>query len=166
MDFPSAKGASLKKMKRLFCAIFKKGGAQTTPPIFHPYHYSSEAEQYTFYRLPKILFTNDRYKSLSDGGKILYGLMLDRMSLSMKNGWLDKKNRVYIYFTVNDAEKYMNCKRDKAMKLLAELGSEKGVGLIERVKQGLGKPSITYAKKFIQEAGSEKPTFGHREIRS
>ena len=101
------------------------------------YYYGNEADQYTFYRLPKTLFTNNRYKDLSDGAKILYGLMLDRMSLSIKNAWLDEQNRVYIYFTLEDVQEYMNCQRDKGMKLLAELDTDKGVGLIERVKQGL-----------------------------
>lgn len=114
------------------------------------YYYGNEADQYTFYRLPKVLFTDTRYKRLSDGAKILYGLILDRMALSIKNGWPDERNRVYIYFTLEDVQEYMNCQRDKGMKLLAELDSVKGVGLIERVKQGLGKPAITYVKKFIE----------------
>jgi hypothetical protein len=58
------------------------------------YYYGEEATQYSFYRLPKALFANERYKDLSDGAKILYGLMLDRMSLSAKNKWLDGENRV------------------------------------------------------------------------
>ena len=72
----------------------------------HNYHYGSEADQYTFYRLPKALFTNERYKDISDGAKILYGLMLDRMGLSLKNGWLDKQERVYIIFTLEDVQEY------------------------------------------------------------
>ena len=135
--------------------------------IPHDYYYGSEAEQYTFYRLPKILFTDAQYKRLSDGAKILYGLMLDRMGLSLKNGWLDERNRVYIYFTLEDVQEYMNCQRDKGMKLLAELDSVKGVGLIERVKQGLGKPAITYVKKFIGTPDlqkSEKPTSGLHDL--
>ena len=69
------------------------------PPLPYDCYYGSEADQYTFYRLPKALFTDSRYKNLSDGAKILYGLMLDRMALSMKNGWLDERNRVYIFYT-------------------------------------------------------------------
>jgi len=117
--------------------------------------------------LPKVLFTDSRYKNLSDGAKILYGLMLDRMGLSMKNGWLDEENRVYIYFTLEDVQEYLNCQRDKGMKLLAELDNVKGVGLIERVRQGLGKPSIIYVKKFICGADlltSEKPTSGLHDL--
>lgn len=146
------------------------------PPIPHDYFYGAEADQFTFYRLPKALFTNSRYKQLSGDAKILYGLMLDRMGLSIKNGWLDEQNRVYIYFTLEDVQEYLNCQRDKGMKLLAELDTAKGVGLIERVRQGLGKPAIIYVKRFdcttdLQK--SEKPTSGlpdlptsvHRENR-
>lgn len=126
----------------------------------HDYHYGSEAEQYTFYRLPKALFTSSRYKCLSDGAKILYGLMLDRMALSMKNGWLDDRNRVYIFFTLEDVQEYMSCKHEKAVKMLAELDAQKGVGLIERVKQGQGRPTIIYVKKFIG------PDFGESEVKT
>ena len=123
--------------------------SQTQP---YGYHYGNEAEQYTFYRLPKALFTNDRYKELTDGAKILYGLMLDRMGLSIKNGWLDEQDRVYIIFTLEDVQEYMNCKHEKAVKILAELDTEKGAGLIERVRRGQGKPSIIYVRKFYDAA--------------
>ena len=91
------------------------------------YYYGNEADQYTFYRLPKALFTNERYKDLSDSAKILYGLMLDRMGLSIKNRWLDEQDRVYIIFTLEDVQEFMNCKHEKAVKLFAELDTEKGV---------------------------------------
>ena len=64
------------------------------------YHYLQESEQYSFYRIPKALFENDRYKEISTDSKLLYGLMLDRMDLSVKNRWIDEKGRVYIFFTV------------------------------------------------------------------
>jgi hypothetical protein len=118
-------------------------------PQPYGYYYGNEADQYTFYRLPKALFANERYKELSDGAKILYGLMLDRMGLSIKNGWIDEQDRVYIIFTLEDVQEYMNCQHGKGVKMLAELDTEKGVGLIERVKQGQGKPAITYVRKFF-----------------
>lgn len=120
------------------------------PPISHDYYYGNEADQYTFYRLPKVLFTDSRYKNLSDGAKILYGLMLDRMGLSMKNGWLDEENRVFIYFTLDDLQEYMNCGHNKGVKLMGELD---GIGLIERVKQGQGKPAKVFVKKFFTNDG-------------
>ena len=121
----------------------------TESSLPYGYYYGNEADQYTFYRLPKALFTNERYKKLSDGAKILYGLMLDRMGLSTKNGWFDEHNRVYIIFTLENVQEYMNCKHEKAVKLLAELDTNKGVGLIERVRRGQGKPSIIYVRKFF-----------------
>lgn len=112
------------------------------------YFYGNEAEQFTFYRIPKILITSPHFKKISDSAKLLYGLMLDRMSLSIRNGWLDDDNRAYIFFTTNDVMEQMCCGTEKATKMLTELDSEKGIGLIERVKQGQGKPAIIYLKKF------------------
>ena len=113
------------------------------------YFYGNEAEQFTFYRIPKLLVTSPQFRRVSDSAKLLYGLMLDRMSLSVKNGWFDEQNRAYIYFTVNDIMDQMLCGTEKATKLVAELDSVKGIGLIERVKQGQGKPAKVYLKKFV-----------------
>ena len=110
------------------------------------YFYGSEAEQYSFYRIPKVLLTDRRYKSVSMEAKVLYGLMLDRMGLSVRNGWLDSEGRVYIYFTLEDAMQMMGCGHNKAVKLFAELDN---IGLIERKKQGQGRPTRIYVKNFI-----------------
>ena len=113
------------------------------------YFHGFESEQFAFYRIPKVLFTDDYFKDLSSDAKILYGLMLDRMSLSIKSQWIDKQDRVYIIFTLEQVTKYMNCGKDKGVKILAELDTDKGIGLIERVKQGQGKPTLIYVKSFI-----------------
>lgn len=113
------------------------------------YFYGNEAEQFTFYRIPKVLVSSPQFRKVSDSAKLLYGLMLDRMSLSIKNGWVDEQNRAYIYFTVKDIMEYMCCATEKATKITAELDSVKGIGLIERVKPGQGKPARIYVKKFI-----------------
>jgi len=113
-----------------------------------PYYYGQEAEQYAFYRIPKLLMTDERFKGLSSDAKLLYGLMLDRMSLSVKNGWVDEENRVYIYFPNQTVTEFLNCGNEKAVKLMSELDSKRGIGLIERVRQGQGKPSIIYVKNF------------------
>ena len=110
------------------------------------YFYGNEAEQFTFYRIPKILVTSPTFKRVSDSAKLLYGLMLDRMSLSVKNCWFDDENRVYIIYTIDDILCDFGCAKQKALKLLDEL--ENGIGLIERKKQGQGKPAIIYLKKF------------------
>lgn len=113
------------------------------------YYYGIEAEQFCFYRLPKLLITDKRFSCLSNDAKLLYGLMLDRMSLSMSNYWLDKENKVYIIYTAEQIMRDMNCSNNKCAKILAELDSKKGIGLIERYKRGLGKPDIIYVKNFI-----------------
>ncbi len=113
------------------------------------YYRGMEAEQYTFYRIPKVLFTAECFKSLSCEAKVLYGLLLDRMSLSIKNRWFDEEDRVYIIFTVEDVMELLNCSRQKAIKNLAELDTEKGIGLIEKKRLGLGKPNVIYVKNFI-----------------
>lgn len=113
-----------------------------------PYFYGHEAEQYSFYRIPKQLISDSRFRNASTDAKLLYGLMLDRMGLSMKNGWLDEQGRVYIFFVLDEIQDLLQCGHEKAVKLLAELDSEKGIGLIERVKQGQGKPTIIYVKQF------------------
>jgi len=112
------------------------------------YFHSERAEQFTFYRIPKALFTDKRFSKLSSGAKILYGLMLDRMSLSRKSGWVDDYQRVYIYFTLDEIMQQLGCAREKANRLMAELDS-RGIGLIETKRQGLGRANIIYVKDFI-----------------
>ena len=107
------------------------------PQAIFAYHLGMDAEQYAFFRIPKLLITEPYFRRLSTDAKLLYGLMLDRMSLSMRNGWMDDDGHVYIYFTLEEACEQLCCKTDKAVKLFAELDSAKGVGLIRRVKQGL-----------------------------
>ena len=116
-------------------------------PLDLDYYYGNEAEQYSFYRIPKVLLTDRRYRGVSVEAKVLYGLLLDRMSLSVRNGWLDSDGRVYIYFTQEDAMSLMSCGKDKATKLFRELDYS-GIGLIERRKQGQGKPTRIYVKNF------------------
>ena len=120
------------------------------------YFYGTEADQFSFYRIPKALFTNECFKDLSSDAKILYGLMLDRMSLSIKNQWFDEENRAYIYFSIEDIMELLNCGRNKAVKSLQELDDEKGIGLIEKRRQGFGKVTIIYVKSFIQEECEEQ----------
>ncbi len=109
------------------------------------YYYGTEADQYSFYRIPKTLLTDPRFKSVSIEAKVLYGLLLDRMGLSVKNNWMDYEKRIYIYFTLENVMYMMDCGHNKAVKLFAELDS---TGLIERVKQGQGRPTRIYVKNF------------------
>ena len=66
-----------------------------------PFHYGQEAESYTFYRVPKILFTAEAFDHLSTDAKLLYGILLDRMQLSIKNSWIDEDGKVFIYYDNN-----------------------------------------------------------------
>lgn len=100
------------------------------------YYYGDESNQFSFYRIPRQLITGNDFKRLSTDAKLLYGLLLDRMGLSAKNGWYNDAGRVFIYYTLDEIREDLNCGHDKAVKLLAELDKGKGFGLIERVKQG------------------------------
>lgn len=113
------------------------------------YYYGKEAEQFSFYRVPRMLIKEDCFKVLSSDAKLLYGLMLDRMGVSIKNGWLDDNSRAYIIYTVEDVMGDLGCGKDKAIKVMAELDCKKGIGLIEKVRRGLGKPDIIYVKNFV-----------------
>ena len=110
------------------------------------YFYEEQSDQFSFYRIPKSLFIEDRFRGISTDAKVLYGLLLDRNSLSKKNGWLDEQGRVYIIFTISNVQDALGCGDKKATRLLVEL---EGYGLIERIKQGQGKPSVIYVKNFI-----------------
>ena len=110
------------------------------------YYYGIEAEQFSFYRIPRQLIKDKRFKCLSSDAKLLYGLMLDRMSMSMRNGWLDEENRVYIIYTLDNIIDDLNSSRPTCVKILKELDC---IGLIEKRRRGRGKPDIIYVKNFL-----------------
>jgi len=139
----------------LFSALFISQEEITMPSNLNlDYYYGTEADQYSFYRIPKILLTDSRYRNVSIEAKVLYGLLLDRMGLSVKNGWMDSDRRVYIYFTQEDAMGLMSCGKDKATKLFREL---EVMGLIDRKKQGQGRPTRIYVKNFTLPPDSSQP---------
>ena len=119
----------------------------------YEYFYGAQAEQFSFYRIPKALFTEPNFRELSTDPKVLYGILLDRMSLSLKNQWLDAQNKVYIIFTVEEIMDALNCANQKATRLMVEL--EKQAGLIERKRQGLGRPNLIYVKNFAATINSK-----------
>ena len=118
------------------------------------YFYGQSGEMFSYFRVPKILFRDIKFKDLSTDAKTLYGILLDRMGLSVKNGWLDEQGRVYIIFPVQEVMDALGCADNKATKLFREL--EK-FGLIERKRRGLGKPNLIYVKNFAD------PRFRNRE---
>ena len=113
------------------------------------YYYGNQTETFNFVRVPWVLFTHPVFEKLSNDAKILYALLLDRMSLSRQNEWFDENNRVYIIYTVEEAVKTLKCCSEKVSKLFKELDDVNGIGLITRKRRGLGKPSIIYVKNFI-----------------
>lgn len=118
------------------------------------YFYGQSGEMFSYFRVPKILFQDIKFKDLSTDAKTLYGILLDRMGLSVKNGWLDEQGRVYIIFPVQEVMDALGCADNKATKLFREL--EK-FGLIERKRRGLGKTNLIYVKNFAD------PRFRNRE---
>ena len=120
------------------------------PKTDFDYYYGVEAEQFTFVRVPKVLFSDkEHFGGLSNEAKLLYGLLLERMSLSRKNNWIDKHNRVYIIFPIEEIEKSLDVGHEKALNLLKELDDQSGIGLVKKKRRGLGLPSILYVKNFI-----------------
>ena len=120
------------------------------------YFYPEQAEQFAFFRIPKILFKDKRFKNISTDAKVLYGLMLDRVSLSVRNQWIDDRGRVYIIFTLEEIMEELDCANQKATKLISEL--EDKAHLIERKRQGLGKPALIYVKNFSCELREDEIT--------
>lgn len=109
------------------------------------YYYGVQSEQFSFYRIPRLLIKDQHFKGLSSDAKLLYGLMLDRMALSMKNHWLDNENRAYIIYSISNVMEDINCSKPTCVKIMKKLDS---FGLIERKRKGLGKPDIIYVKNF------------------
>ena len=112
------------------------------------YFYAGQEEMYAYFTIPKALITDDYYKKVSCEAKLLYGIMLNRMSLSRKNGWVDSEGHVFIIYTIESLCETMNCCHTTAVKLLTELDDKAGVGLIKRVKHGQGKPTQIYVMNF------------------
>ena len=96
--------------------------------------------------LPKCLVEDECFIELSMDAKLLYAFFLDRVSLSIKNGWIDNQGRVFIYYSIKNICDDLNCGTQKACKLLDEL--EK-VGALEQKRQGLGRPNKLYLKKMF-----------------
>lgn len=134
------------KNYRLFlCKILRKGGEA----MDFDYFYNREAERFNFLKVPEILVDGEEFKGLSAEAIILYSMLLKRTGMSFKNNWVDKEGRVFIYFTVEEIMRRRNISKPTAIKTLDELDSKKGIGLIERVRLGLGKPNVIYVKDFM-----------------
>ena len=134
------------------------------------YYHSRESEQFAFFRIPKALFSEPMFQNLSTYAKLLYGLMLDRIGLSVRSEWVDEEDRVYIYYSLTDIMAHLGCGHNKAISLLKELDQD--FGLIRRQKQGLGKPDRIYVMNFTtgdqsqtsENGNSGYPVFGAPEF--
>ena len=111
------------------------------------YIYGNEGEQFSYYRIPKLLFTSEVFNRMSAESKVLYSILLDRVTVSLKNNWIDEEGKVYIICTVDEIMADLNCGKNKAIQLVAEL--EDPIGLIEKKRQGLGRPNLIYVKNFL-----------------
>ena len=128
-----------------------KGGSGLSEKITYSYYTSAQASQNAFFRLPRALYEKECFRGLSNDAKTLYALMLDRMSLSLVNEWLDEDGKVYINYSLEDIMNTLNCGKTKAVALLKELDSESGIGLIEKKNMGIAKASVFYVMNFICE---------------
>lgn len=133
----------------------------------YPYFRGLEADRYSFYRVPKALIKVDLFEKMSGDAKLLYAVLLDRMNLSLKNGWQDENGNAYIICTIDEIMDSIRCARQKAVKLLDELEHE--YQLIERRRQGLGKPNLLYVKdlykRFTAQYGLINSTANKRAFR-
>ena len=114
------------------------------------YFRAEESDQFSFFRIPKALFTEKEFQGLSTDAKLLYGILLDRISLSKKNGWIDSDGYVYIIYTIAELQDLLRMSHTTVTKLLYELDSVHGIGLIERYRQGNNRPSVIYVKNFVK----------------
>ena len=112
------------------------------------YFYYEQSEQFAFYAVPKVLYESSEFQDMSLDAIALYSILLDRMNLSRRNKWMDEEGRIYIIFTIEEMTKVLRCGETKAIRVLNEL--EKKYGLVEKKKQGLGKPNLLYVKNFVR----------------
>lgn len=134
--------------------------------ILSDYFYGDESEEFIYFKIPRLLITDQKFKHISTDAKLLDGMLLNRMSLSAKNGWHDGAGRVYIYYIVKEVCEVTGCGRNKAMRLLAELDTGKGIGLIERMKQGQGKTDRIFVKLITALEDTDTPDQGPDAPRS
>ncbi len=116
--------------------------------IVFDYYYGMEADQFSFIKIPKLLLFDPKFSALSLGAVMLYGLLLDRMWLSSRRGWRDEEGKVYIRYKIKNIEDDLNLSEKTATKYLSEL---ENIGLVEKLKVGLGQGNILYVKNFISQ---------------
>ena len=102
----------------------------------------------SFIRVPKFLLEESLFQTISVDAALLYSILLDRLELSLVNDWFDDQGHAYVIYTIKEIQRILRCGHDKAIKLLRELDTQHGIGLIERIRLGQGQPSIIYVKVY------------------
>lgn len=126
----------------------------------YEFFHGGAGKHFNFFQLPEDLVFNDCFKELSTDAKVLYCIMLKRVGLSYKHGWMDSAGRTYIIYTLEEAMRVFRCANQKATKLFNEL---EAVGLIEKIRQGQGKPDLVYVKDFATPVDSVDNSFQTHE---
>lgn len=117
--------------------------------------YKNEKKGHGFLCVPKELLFDNRYKQLTIEAILLYAYMLDRLKLSIENGWKDSDGKVFIYFSLESIMDLLKCSKGKAISTLKELDEKHGIGLIEKKRSGYGKCSRIYVKEIFELSVSE-----------
>lgn len=116
--------------------------------MFLDYFYENEVEEYSYINIPRVLMTRTAYKDLSSDAKVVYGILLDRLDLAVKYGWIDDEGQAYIIYLQEELQRDMNMSKRKVIEKLQEL---ENVGLIERIQRGARQADVIYLKKFMED---------------
>ena len=111
-----------------------------------------EVKNNVFYQFPQWLLKDEPYKALGDKAKMMYMLLFDRRTLSIKNKWYDEDGRIYIIFTIEQFMQELNCSNKAVVKAKKELVE---VGLLEEVRQGMNKPNRLYINGSVESTRPE-----------
>lgn len=108
------------------------------------YFTTEDSFRYRTISIPKELFVSKYYKGLSNNARVIYGFLIDRTFLSIKNGWVEN-GHPYIYFQRKDFEEILNVSNKTIINAFKELNEYK---LIYEVKQGIHKPNKIFPLKY------------------
>lgn len=110
------------------------------------YFYENQVEEYSYINIPRVLMTKTAYKELSADAKVMFGILLDRLALAVKYGWIDADGQAYIIYLQEELQRDMNMSKRKVIETLQELEQ---IGLIERIQRGARLADVIYLKNFM-----------------
>lgn len=128
----------------------------------YDYFYGAAGNHFNYFQLPEDLVYSESFRDLSSEAKLLYSIMLRRVGLSFKNGWADSQGKTYIIITLSEVMEIFHCANQKATKVFNELEE---YGLIERARQGQGRPNLVYVKDFASSANEKLQTHANHDSR-